>query len=616
MTARTRQLSIAAGALLLGLLFGRLLFSGSAEHVHADHAHAAADSSEAPGIWTCSMHPQVQQGHPGSCPICGMDLIPLDGNSDSEDGERRFSMSESAKALAEVQTSVVERRFPEAEVRLVGELAYDQTRVRSLTARFPARIEQLYVNYMGVAVDAGEHLARVYSPELLTAQRELLTAWQRDPQSSFAQAAREKLRLWGLLPEQIDAVLARGAAEDSFDLRSPISGVVVEQNVNEGDYLETGQPLFRIVDLSQLWLRLDAFESDLAWLRYGQRVEFTVESYPGRVFDGRIIFIEPELNRETRTVSVRVNVPNPDGRLKPGMFARGVVRAYLGAEGEVLASELAGKWISPMHPEIVKEEPGSCDVCGMPLVPAEELGYVPLREEAPPLLVPASAVLRTGKRAVVYVELPDTERPTFEGREIVLGPRAGDVYLVEDGLNAGDHVVTNGAFKIDSALQIQARPSMMNPEEPTPGTPTPSIVIEPALATRILPAYYGLQAALAGDDLDAAMTALVEMMAVTGHVGPLPDLIHAMLAAESLDELRRPHFETLSEALIAAVESAPEAFETVWLMHCPMVHPDRGANWLQPAEPLRNPYFGAAMLMCGEVRQSWNASERKEENAQ
>ena len=183
---------------------------------------------------------------------------------------------------------------------------------------------------------------------------------------------------------------------------------------------------------------------------------------PATTFHGTIAFIEPEVDRRTRTVPVRVNVPNPEGRLKPGMFVRATVASRLAEDGKVHAPEFAGKWISPMHPEIVKDGPGQCDVCGMDLVPAEELGLVDSGKQPAPLIVPASAVLRTGKRAVVYVEKPEAERPTYEGREIVLGPRAGDVFLVESGLEAGERVVTNGAFKIDSALQIQAKPSMMS----------------------------------------------------------------------------------------------------------------------------------------------------------
>ncbi|MFP4283652.1 MAG: efflux RND transporter periplasmic adaptor subunit, partial [Opitutales bacterium] len=491
----------------------------------------------------------------------------------------------------------------------VGNLAVDETRRRTLSARFPARLEELFVNYTGIRVERGQHLAVVYSPELLSAQRELISAHQRDPDGAITAAAREKLRLWDLPPEQIDAILERGTASDRVELRAPLGGVVLEAYVQEGDYVQTGEPLFRIADLSELWLHLQAYESDLPFLRYGQAVEFSVEAFPGKTFTGQVAFLEPALDRRTRTLGVRVNVPNTDLQLRPGMFARASVKAQLAAGGEVVAPELAGKWISPMHPEIVKEGPGACDVCGMPLVPAEELGLVGTSDPAAeaPLVVPSSAVLRTGQRAVVYVELPDTERPTYEGREIVLGPRAGNHFVVLEGLEAGDAVVTHGAFKIDSALQIQAKPSMMSASEGEDAPATPELEIPLETAEAILPAYLELQDALASDALDAARTALQDMMAITGHHGPLPDLVHQMLAGEDLDALRRPHFETLSHALIETVDAHPDAFDrTLYRMHCPMVYPDRGADWIQADDQLRNPYFGAMMLKCGEVSETWN----------
>ena len=452
-------------ALIVGVLIGRSSFSGG-NHKHVGGATPSSDTkSHELTIWTCSMHPQIRQPEPGNCPICGMDLIPLESDANADDGPRFMSMSEVSRALAEIQTTAVERDFPEAEIRLVGKLDYDETREKSLTARFPARIDELFVNFRGIRVKQGEHLAKVYSPDLLTAQRELLTAWRADPNSSITRAAREKLRLWDLLPEQIDAIIESGEVRDHFVLKAPIGGTVVARHVSEGDYVKTGEPLFEIVDFSVLWAYLDAYESDLPWLRYGQDVAFTVESFPGEEFHGQIAFIDPLVNQKTRTIPVRVNVTNDNIRLKPGMFVRGVVQSRLAEDGRVYAPEFFGKWISPMHPEIVKDGPGSCDVCGMDLVPAEDLGYVENESGSAPLVIPASAVLRTGKRAVVYVEKPNADRPAFEGREIVLGPRAGDYFVVNAGLDAGVRVVTNGAFKIDSALQIQAKPSMMNPED-------------------------------------------------------------------------------------------------------------------------------------------------------
>jgi Cu(I)/Ag(I) efflux system membrane fusion protein len=621
-----------AAALVIGWLAGRM--SPTPTGVPPATARSI-DSTVHADVWTCSMHPQIRQPEPGACPICGMDLVaaPSDHGGGGE-AERRVSISRSARALADIQTTPVRRGFADVRVRLVGTLHRDETREKSLTARFPARIDELFVNYTGIAVEAGEHLARVYSPELLTAQRELLTAHASDPAGSIARAAREKMRLWDLLPAQIDAIVESGTAQDHFVLRAPIGGIVVDKQVNEGDYVKTGQPLFGIVDLSELWLNLDAYESDLMWLRYGQDVTFTVEALPGETFHGRIAFIEPEVDRRTRTVGVRVNVDNADGRLKPGMLARGVVRSRIAARGRVLAPELAGRWVSPMHPEVIKDHPGVCDVCGMKLVPATELGYEVEAQPPPPLLVPTTAVLRTGKRAVAYVEVPGAARPTYEGREVVLGPRAGEEFVVVSGLSEGERVVTHGAFKIDSALQIQARPSMMNPQGggPSPGhdhgahassapvhdgdvvtagsAPPADASITAAQLPELVAPYLGLQAALADDDLEAAHAQVPALMAVIGHEGALGDGLHEMLAAGTLEALRVPHFARLSEAMIAATRAHPTALqEKLLLMHCPMARDNRGADWLQAAEPLRNPYYGAMMLGCGEVRQRLGGQE-------
>lgn len=626
-------------AFIVGIWVGRFAFSSASTHNHSAEASGMVENitqeATEPTIWTCSMHPQIQQSAPGKCPICGMDLIPLVRDASADDGPRVLSMSEASRALAEIQTSKVIQEYPEAEIRLVGKLDYDETREKSLTARFPARIDELFVNFTGIPVKTGEHLAKVYSPDLLTAQRELLTAHRSDPNSSITRAARDKLRLWDLLNEQIDAIVESGEARDHFVLKAPLGGVVVAKYVKEGDYVKTGEPLFKIVDLSVLWAYLDAYESDLPWLRYGQDVVFSVESFPGKTFHGQIAFIEPEVNRKTRTVSIRVNVPNKNDCLKPGMFVRAVVKSRLAEDGNVYAPEFAGKWISPMHPEIVKDGPGQCDVCGMDLVPAEELGYVDNARKSAPVVAPGSAVLRTGKRAVVYVEKPNAERPTYEGREIVLGPRAGDSYIVVAGLEAGERVVTRGAFKIDSALQIQAKPSMMNPADGDPmpghnhGGQTPAgtgnghsqhqgmapVEISVNLLPQLISPYLRMQAALAADDVDQAKAQARSMMSVTGHSGSLPELLHDMLAADTLDAFRLPHFQTLSNAFIEAAKSSPESLkQNLIIMHCPMANNDAGADWLQSSEPLQNPYFGARMLKCGKVLQTIGAN-MKDQNS-
>ena len=441
--------------------------------LNTEHIQAAQDKEQ---IWTCSMHPQIRQPKPGKCPICFMDLVPVD--SSGEATQREISFSEDALKLMEIQTTPVERKFVEAQIRMVGKVDYDETRLKHITAWVPGRIDRLYVDFTGTQVIKGDHMVYLYSPELISAQAEFLqavkSAENMKPDSSelikrsiraTLDAASEKLKLLGLTEKQIENIEKTGQPTDYITIYAPIGGIVIKKHVTEGTYVQTGTKIYTIADLTQLWVQMDAYESDMMWIRYGQEVEFTTEAYRGEIFKGRISFISPTVNPKTRTIKVRFNVSNPEGKLKPEMFVRAVVRSGIASGGKVMAADMAGKWICPMHPSVVKDKAGKCDICQMDLVTTESLGYVKaeLSDQAP-LVIPATAALITGKRAVVYVQKPNTEKPTFEGREVVLGPRAGDYYLVRAGLSEGEIVVTKGNFKIDSALQIQAKPSMMNPE--------------------------------------------------------------------------------------------------------------------------------------------------------
>ncbi len=589
--------------------------------------------------WTCSMHPQIHQPKPGKCPICGMDLILVPQEEGQELGSpRRLVISEAGKKLAEIQTTSVERKFVAAEIRMVGKVDYDETRIKYISAWVPGRLDRLYVDYTGVEVKKGDHMAWIYSPELYAAQEELIQAiamakdygesgspLMADMTRSTVEAVREKLRLLGLTKEQMGEIEESGKPSEHVTIYASIGGTVIEKNKLEGDYVKTGTRIYTIADFSTVWVKLDAYESDLMWLRYGQKLTFTTEAYPGETFAGTISFIAPMLNPKTRTTKVRVNVPNPQRKLKPGMFVRAVVRADVALGGRVMEPDLAGRWICPMHPEIIKPEFGSCDMCGMDLVTAESLGYVSSdRISEPPLVIPASAPLITGRRAVVYVEVPGTSKPTYEGREVVLGPRAGDYYLVKSGLTEGDRVVTRGNFKIDSALQIQAKPSMMMPEERPPQEKPPAEPLEVPAEFReqliaVLDAYVKLQESLAENSEARAGTAAhrlaealggLETKLLRGHARDAWGNMSADLnkaAEEILDagddiEKQRKGFAILSEALIGAVKrfGAP-AQGTVFHFTCPMAFDGRGAVWLQKDKEIRNPYFGAAMLRCGEI---------------
>ena len=438
---------------------------GGAGSMSSEHAEAE--------LYTCAMHPHIVLKEPGNCPICGMELVPVGDGPGGARGEA-LRLSPYAAALARVETSVVERRPVAIDMRLVGKLAYDETRVRTISAWLPGRIDRLYVDYVGVGVKAGDHLGELYGPDLLASQQDLIEASlaarrskQNSPSLAAAaqstlEASRERFRLWGFSPAQIQKLERQGVPSDHLTLYSPVSGVVIERAVDAGSYVREGDTILRIADLTQLWLVMAAYESDLSWIRRGQSVEFEVPALPGDRFEGRIAFVSPVVDPATRTTQVRLNVDNTEGRLKPEMFAKARVRVHLREDGEVIEPSLAGKWIGPMHPEIVRDEAGSCPICGMALVPAKTLGFEAAGRA--PLVVPVTAALITGERAVVYVAKEVDGSTSYEAREIHLGPRAGDTYVVLHGLEEGERVVTQGAFKIDASIQIQAKRSMMNPQ--------------------------------------------------------------------------------------------------------------------------------------------------------
>ncbi len=642
---------IALALIVLALFIGISIGRGSApeEHDHADKAANTADSvdqpeSAEPPMYTCSMHPTVRLPDPDAkCPICFMDLIPVTDSSSEPGSEHRITLSESAAALARIETTPVARFLPEAQVRLFGRMAVDETRVARLTAYFPGRLDRLFVNYVGVPVNRGDHLAEIYSPELLAAFEELRQSARavkelenasnlvRESTEQTLLAAREKLRLFGLTEAQIREVESNTMSSDRFTIYAPLGGIVTQLGQREGDYVQTGTVIATVADLSRLWLDLEAYESQLPLLRWGQSVTFTVESQPGEVFRGQISFIEPMVDERTRTAAVRVAVENADRRLKPGMFATAIVRTKVDAHGAIVSDSLAGKWVGPMHPTVVRDEPGTCDVCGMDLVSAESLGVVgDPTTIVVPLVIPRSAVLITGARAVVYVRIPDAQKPTFEARDIQLGSRAGDFYVVRDGLEEHEEVVTNGAFRIDSSMQIAGKSSMMSPGgsggersgHAHGGTTTSSageVIRAPDSFIHALKpvyaAYFQMQESLAADDLAGYgqgardLRTAIDLVRETGLVGPPLATwrrLRAQLNAEDTSTdiaTARARFETASKAIIELAHTFGHHGSQAWqLAYCPMAFDNAGAEWLQRSDELINPYFGAAMLRCGEFR--------------
>ncbi len=400
------------------LIFGTILGFAIGKTTNKQTSEISVQQPEKESqIWTCSMHPQIRQDEPGSCPICGMDLIPLETTDSEEDNidPKEIQMTESAMALASVQTTRVKRGMPEKTVQLLGKVKADERNISELTARFGGRIEKLFINYTGQNVVKGQKLGIIYSPELISAQKELLEAIKfKKTNPSFYRSVRTKLKLWELTESQIDAIEEKGEPKIYFDILSPITGTVTKRHVAIGDYVKEGSALFEVINLTKVWVLFDAYETDLPWIKKGDKVEFTLQSVPGKTYSGKVTFIDPFIDAATRVAKVRVELNNPEQILKPEMFANGI-----------LLSTTA--------------------------------------ESSNELLIPKSSILWTGKRAVVYVKMPNRKMASFMYREIVLGPEAGNFYVVKEGLEEGEEIAINGVFRIDAAAQLAGKPSMMNP---------------------------------------------------------------------------------------------------------------------------------------------------------
>ncbi len=399
-------------AVIGGLLAGYLIF-GNNTSVDMAEEHDHDQEMESGEMWTCSMHPQIMQPEPGDCPICGMDLIPAESNADGLAIDQ-FKMTKNAMALADIRTTTVgSGTSGDNTLKLSGTIEENEKAVATQASYFAGRIEKLFVNFEGEEVRSGQQLATIYSPELVSAQQELITAASlKESQPALYKAVRNKLKLWKLSENQIDQIEKSGQARENFPVYANVSGTVSEIMVEAGDYVKQGSPLFKIANLNTVWAVFDAYENQVSLLKEGQKIDITTRAYSDKKLDAKISFIDPVLNADTRTVEVRAVLQNPNGQLKPGMFVAGTLA-----------------------------------------LPSEMKDYT--------IIVPESAVLWTGERSVIYVK-PDPNDSTFEMREITLGDAINGGYIVLSGLGNGDEIVTNGTFTVDAAAQLKGKKSMMN----------------------------------------------------------------------------------------------------------------------------------------------------------
>lgn len=571
---------IASIALAAGLGAGYLIFGSQknktytpAEHEHSPEIISVVEEDQ---TFTCSMHPQIRQNEPGDCPICGMDLIPL--SESTSDDPLILEMTKEAVKLANVETSIIGNTGKaEKSFSLSGKIATDERLTASQVAHIPGRIEKLFVTFTGEQVRQGQELATLYAPQLITAQQELLEALKmKEVNPDLIKAARKKLEFWKIPAEQIRSIEESGQIQETFTIFADASGIVSNRRIAVGDYVQQGEVLFDIISLDRIWVLFDAYEDDLASIEVGDRIEFTTPAVPERTFSTRISFIDPVIDPKTRVASLRGELRNPGNLLKPEMFVRGTLKAQLDADAQ--------------------------------------------------LLVPKSAVLWTGPRSVVYVKVPDTDIPSFQYREIMLGARVGENYLLKSGLEPGEEVVTYGNFAIDAAAQLNNQASMMNrnvllqgeevSEDLPDYTENAPITFKEQLV-KVTQSYLALKDAFVATSPDQARekaTLMVNELSQVNHSLVEGDAhsfwmtqLDALQAySQQITELedvekQRAQFDFLSQALIKTLKVFGTPQDTFYVQHCPMAFDYTGADWISDQEEIRNPYFGDLMMSCGWV---------------
>ena len=575
---------IYTGLLVVGLLFGWFFFGNSATK---ETEHNDSETAETNQKWTCSMHPQIMQAEAGDCPICGMDLIPAETSAEGLNANE-FKLTKNAMALANIQTSTVGNNTSKnASIKLSGKIAENEEANVVQASYFSGRIEQLNISSTAEEVSKGQLLATIYSPELFSAQQELITASSfKESQPALYKAVRNKLKLWKISDSQIDQIETSQKVKQNFPIYATVSGTVSEKMVEQGDYVKQGQALLKITNLNTVWALFDVYENRIELFKKGQNITITTTAYPNKKFKATVDFIDPTFNSATRTVKLRVVLNNKNREFKTGMFVEGTI------ENSISDKEQS-------------------------------------------LMIPSSAILWTGERSVVYFKT-NPDEPIFEMKEITIGKQLGEQYEVIDGLERGDEIVTNGTFTVDASAQLQGKKSMMNKEggktitghEGHLGMEMSSITKNERLKVSVkfqeqlkmvFNNYIKLKDALVKDDADDVIIEAKNTLSSLTKVDMklLKDekahadwmVLHkeiessvSSISEETNIKAQRSHFKRLSMHLISAIETFGINTK-VYSQYCPMADNNNGAYWLSKQEKVINPYFGEAMLTCGEVKQ-------------
>jgi Cu(I)/Ag(I) efflux system membrane fusion protein len=457
-STRIRTLGLLALGLIAGV-GGTLLLRPTAKDGHRHEAASATSPTHQ--MYQCPMHPQIIMDHPGTCPICGMTLVPMASDAPKDKGKLLFyrspmnpsltsqvprkdemgmdyvpvyegelkgegaviedhstvTIDQERQQLIGLRTEKVLEGSVSGELRALGRVVVDETRVRKVNVKVDGFVEKLFVDFVGKPVAKGQPLFSLYSPEFVSAQQEYLLALSTQKALSggslqgsggeLLDSARRRLGLWDVPKEAIDHLEKTGEVQKALTLRSPISGVVTAKNVMEGARLTPADILFEITDLSRVWVQVDVYEAELGRAKVGMPAELATQASPGKAFKGRIAFVDPVMDPKTRTARARLEFPNPKGELKPEMFGEVVIRGQ-GRKG---------------------------------------------------LIIPLDAVLDAGTTKVAFVALGNGK---FEPREVTTGTTVGEKVEIRSGLKLGEDVVVRANFLVDSESRLKAALAQMS----------------------------------------------------------------------------------------------------------------------------------------------------------
>jgi Cu(I)/Ag(I) efflux system membrane fusion protein len=485
------QSGIVLGAVLLIVLFvvrERLADWLSPPHFEAKKEAAVDD----PWVYLCPMD-GFQRSDAGICAVCNMPLTDEHQvRKSSISTERPITLTSDRVRAVGLKTEPIEERELVLSIRTVGRIVEDQRRMRDITARVDARVEKLHRNFIGQEVAAGDVVADLYSPDLVSTQDEMLLALKRGD-ARGAGAARERLLLWGLTEAQVAGIEKEGKARQTVPFVSQVAGVIATLDAHQGHWLKAGDHLMEIVDLGAVWLYADIYEFEIPFVHMGQKVTISAPAFPDASFEGAVSYRHPFVDEKTRTQRIRVAIDNPDRKLLPGMFVNATVRvplgpggAPVGPQGEIEVDDYychahgaaAGPgecptckakldvrkvkkpfleertvWVcEPCCPDVREPKGGQCPKCPMQLKPKKETGLPRA------LAIRRSAVLDSGTRRFAFVESAPNQ---FKRVEVKLGPLAGDWYPVREGVKKGDKVVTAAAYLLDSQSQISGGASAL-----------------------------------------------------------------------------------------------------------------------------------------------------------